>query len=599
MAKRTIILAREVLINFRDKAPDFDIKSPVVSVGFKDSDRSNINIRNLDWYIKGTSFPVDITRSIFLKFKEYEESASIDDIAKKLSIDFKIYIPVSFLLRINTGSVHKLFSMEKSIRKKTKTREKYHLLTDDDIHLICKTIKDYNGDIDKVYRDLRITIPELRKKVLFDICYKRHHTKVSDLYFSDSSIIERGENDPALEDHPDLPGEIWKRIMDPDEKYLTYYVSNKGRIRNAFGKILKLNKTKTGSIVFQMEYRKGSKQHDGFSVPRVVAEHFSSINPSVVFNMSPKAFDIGFKDGDNQNISIENLIWVPKGSRLNNNGLTLSELNIISTFLENNNNQVTETLLEQIRNKINIPDLLIIKNTVSRIKNNRNYSYFTLGFEQQEWKSIDWIDVPTDTYFVSNKGNVRKGMKFLKPYKVPGDQRNRVNIEDYECFVDRLVCHAFIPTKYKFKDLTVVHLDGDDDNNCVENLNWVLSSRNDCKGIYAIKRKYAIKEIWKPIDWIPEIETSKYEISTLGRVRNTRKNTFIKPYVIRRNGYEYLAIAIRSDDGSKKLVRSLCRLVAQAFINPDIPNHVYGNIKFVDGDFRNCVVPNITILGKK
>ena len=89
--------------------------------------------------------------------------------------------------------------------------------------------------------------------------------------------------------------EIWKKI---DQFY--FYISNKGRVKNRFGKIRKLHKGKNGYLVFSAQNYEENKKYLLY-VHRLVAAYFLPI----------EEYDecVNHKDGNKENNCVENLEW--------------------------------------------------------------------------------------------------------------------------------------------------------------------------------------------------------------------------------------------------------------------------------------------------
>ena len=86
---------------------------------------------------------------------------------------------------------------------------------------------------------------------------------------------------------------------------------------------------------------------------------------------------------------------------------------------------------------------------------------------------------------VSNLGRFRKAGTD-KP-QVAGPS-GRIEIDGEKYFLDRLVCRAFHGLPVPSAWMVVEHLDGDLNNNRVENLAWMK------------------REVWKKVTWLPEEE---------------------------------------------------------------------------------------------
>ena len=95
----------------------------------------------------------------------------------------------------------------------------------------------------------------------------------------------------------------------------------------------------------------------------------------------------------------------------------------------------------------------------------------------KEWRKIKGFD----TYSVSNQGEIRNDTRgrILKPqpstcgYLYVHLVKNR---RKYMCYVHRLVDAAFIGNPNNLPQID--HIDGNKENNCVDNLRWVTASEN-------------------------------------------------------------------------------------------------------------------------
>ncbi len=102
-----------------------------------------------------------------------------------------------------------------------------------------------------------------------------------------------------------------------------------------------------------------------------------------------------------------------------------------------------------------------------------------------------WKTIP-DTfglYSVSSDGRIKRGNKVLKHQKTRGYHIVSLSIKGKEInkYVHRLVAENFIPNPNNKKQVN--HRDGNKDNNCVFNLEWVTQSENQ-RHRYDVLGKY-------------------------------------------------------------------------------------------------------------
>lgn len=119
-------------------------------------------------------------------------------------------------------------------------------------------------------------------------------------------------------------------------------------------------------------------------------------------------------------------------------------------------------------------------------------------FIKEQWKSIEGFEY----YYISNLGNVKStrrwsGTKFynrehlIKLYVNKNNEYVYANVsknnKSYNLRVHKLVAKAFIYNPNNYNQIN--HIDGNKQNNCVNNLEWCDSSYN-IKDMYKRKGKY-------------------------------------------------------------------------------------------------------------
>lgn len=151
-------------------------------------------------------------------------------------------------------------------------------------------------------------------------------------------------------------------------------------------------------------------------------------------------------------------------------------------------------------------------------------------FDRNEiWKDILGYDI----YQVSNKGNVRKKIgdhTYQLLHKMINVKNNRlyVSFQTKTFQVSRLVGFAFL-SGYSEVNNTINHKDGNVQNNCVENLEWVSQSNNLKHSYDNLNRKTNIGK--KTFDKI--IYNNKYEFKTVASLARflNKSETQVRRYL--------------------------------------------------------------------
>lgn len=143
--------------------------------------------------------------------------------------------------------------------------------------------------------------------------------------------------------------------------------------------------------------------------------------------------------------------------------------------------------------------------------------------------------------------------------------------------VHRLVAEAFLPNPNNLP--CVHHKDSNRLNNKLENLAWVTfeENRQECVHPKGYKKYDNITEANELEEW-RTFRNSVYQVSNLGRVRNTKTNKILKG--TNTSSDEYIRVDIQlPNEGRRKFLVHL--LVYECFVSSqfDIINHIDGNKK--------------------
>lgn len=190
------------------------------------------------------------------------------------------------------------------------------------------------------------------------------------------------------------------------------------------------------------------------------------------------------------------------------------------------------------------------------------------------------IDGEKTCYSINENGQVRNDTtgKFLKgsilhsyryvALRFNGKQKNKS--------VHRLVAEAFLPNPNNLP--YVHHKDANRLNNCIENLEWVTEQENRQEALHPTGyKKYSEEtndkegEIWRTY------HDSVYQVSNLGRVRNTKSNKILKGDG-GDCGYTRVSIQLPGEKRRKILVH---QMVYETFVSSEyeVINHIDGNKK--------------------
>ena len=135
--------------------------------------------------------------------------------------------------------------------------------------------------------------------------------------------------------------------------------------------------------------------------------------------------------------------------------------------------------------------------------------------------------------------------------------------------MDDLMCYVFIMNNHYDENIQVVHIDGDNRNNNIENLR-VIEDR----------------EIWNDLKYPIDIRKGMYEISNHGHVRNKLNGTILTPS--KNNHGKYLCVRLMNENTSDTSVTyNIHTLVAGSFINKNQADNKNTTINHIDGNGLN------------
>lgn len=582
---KTIRLDYLVLYYFKD-CHGFEPWNPLLSVEYRDGNLMNISPNNLVLCLRNTNIPVlDVHIIAFMMSNGVWDN---EEISKYLGY----FISENVIKRLGyTGSIcsGKSYRLSKLFGYDLKqVREKYpykitppRFLSENEIRKICETLITEGPDVEYVFTSLTDEIPNMSRSHINAIINKRKFTNISDEYFKSPLTIERGENDPPiLKAYPDLTNETWKRIEDIEG----YYVSDKGRVRNKYGRILKPGPY--GKIAFRVTNASSSKTIIARNIARLVMCAFGIDLPKML-NLPQNKFNVDHKDGNEENNYPENLVWVPTGSSLKRGCYTVTEVEQIFQILKkcDNREDIKRRILTEIEHNTPLA-------RISSIVLGHKYAYLLQNREDVKWVPLIEISGVKTKYEISNAGTIREinSKKYITKHFRFLEERNIVVLDGIERYVDNLVLFSFKPDLLARKDRghRTVHLNGDLLDDTLSNLDYIkkeYSKKYATTTLIQMKHKYGIDEIWKPI-------TSKgitMSISNYGRIKHGKN--YITPRVLHpQNDPPYSGFHVQ--DKGRRCNFITRNLVYTAFIG-EIPSN--NRVFVMDGDENNCHVCNLKL----
>lgn len=453
-------------------------------------------------------------------------------------------------------------------------------LTDEQIVEICEALKNY-GSPQKASEHITFAT----KKQIQCINERRSYSdKTKDILPLDIRETSKKFAVPQPEDTND---EKWKKVpthLLPDERVL--YVSSRGRFISNIGDELFV---KTSSGYARVDIYGKRDCH----VARIVLATFDIDLPHIL-GIPYDEFNIGFKDNNHLNISVDNLYWIPYKNK--NGGtvkhMTLSKLNTIMETIENDSTYRNADKLRELCLSLDID-----YRAACYIANGTTFSHFIYNFNEQNWKPLGYKN-----YYVSDTGLVRHFHTLVRTFKLPDDERNYVKINGKNNLVSKLVlkCFGEIP---KFDPAYPHHKDRDFTNDNISNLEW--STMPEQTTIKKRKIKYGIKhEEIKPIDWIDNIDPSRYTVSNMGRIYDTVRNRYLKPVKYMKGKKKNIpGLFVRLRDKNNRTVSFAPAGIVKGTFDPSsryklsfVNRNTAYIIIYKDGDYTNLTFNNIGLV---
>lgn len=575
--RRGIGLGKLIMLSFKDP-PQFDPYSNLVWVAHRNGDPDDFRLDNLYWALFQSEIRIEDVYKIYDMLKR-----GITD-SVEIGRYVGVYVPDSFVKRLyqasNSEKIAKFLNVDYEAipnRRHFNTHPQARLqLTEEQVIEICEALVKFGGDSRKVADTLQfVNISQVRA-----IAYKSHHASISDKYFKDHKNLRQDY-------HPnDTDDEKWKIVPDhllyPQAKGRIIYVSTKGRFISNTG--CEFNPFVSGHAGI-LHIAINGKAH--LCSRLILATH--SMDLPNLLNFPYTAFSINYKDENKNNLNVENLYWAPRYhfKRVKNNNVDLKLLNDLSVYLKNatDSNKGAE-LRNECYNIINNYEKNI------RITSGRTYAYYTRNFESLEWRRCTNVD---GEYYVSNNGIVRhKEMTMLTTRSSIDDERNYVTINNKEFLVCKLVLKAFKPLS-DYTNYFPYHIDGDLKNDNIDNLEWKYLSPETSIGKH--KWKSHIKEESVPIDWLKDVDPTRFVLYNTGRVFDNLRNKWM-PAHYHPNGAKYVTLrTINKKSKSFHVAKNVIRCFKPEI---DLENYVQGNrcsidIIYKDGDVNNCTYKNLSV----
>lgn len=281
-----------------------------------------------------------------------------------------------------------------------------------------------------------------------------------------------------------------EEIYIPIKDFENYSISNLGNIKNnQTNKILKIQKSSGYSTIGLLQNNK----RNVFLIHRLVAKAFIP-NPE-------NKLTVNHKNHNTHDNRVINLEWNTHKQQNEHNYKTETEKRTtcrarsLICFDKDNNQNIMEfrTMTEAAEWLYKQGNSKNIEACLAGIRHSINNCWLCHGYywkyNDLECKDLDneiWKEIPKEitleksNYFISNKGRFKNNRGKIMDLKISSGHyitvsfRNNNEKKTYQ--LHRIVAQLFV-TNTENK-LFVNHIDGNKENNCTENLEWVTKSEN-------------------------------------------------------------------------------------------------------------------------
>lgn len=197
--------------------------------------------------------------------------------------------------------------------------------------------------------------------------------------------------------------------------------------------------------------------------------------------------------------------------------------------------------------------------------------------EQEIWKEIPENIIGVKNYYISSFGRFKDNRNNINSFKEK-TKAIRITINYKLHFIHRLVLQTFKPYKGDSSRYKVEHIDGNEVNNNLTNLKWVISREELNKNKV---KEYDIRELEEGEEYKEIPEFSNYEASNMGyiRVKSTKQNKKFSKDI---EGYNYVGLS----KNGKSTNFAVHQIIAKTFLKNEKNKLTVNHINKIRDDNR-------------